>query len=72
MTGALPPLTSPSDRQQTETLTLKVMVSMTKTRSGKTPATSSTLEKYWTGSLTSRSSSNNLNFPMEKQDGTRK
>jgi len=48
------------------TLTLKVIVSITKTRSGKTPATSSTLEKYWIGSLTSLSSSNNLNFPTEK------
>lgn len=48
-----------------QTLTLNVIVSMTKTRSGKTPATSSTLEKYWIGSLTSRSSSNNLNFPTE-------
>lgn len=66
--GGLTPLTM----QQVWTLTLKVMVSMTNTRSGKTPATSSTLEKYWTGSLTSRSSSNNLNFPTEKQDRTRR
>lgn len=45
------------------TFTLKVMASMTKTRSGKVLATSSTLLKYCTGSRMSRSWSSSLNFP---------
>lgn len=45
------------------TLTLKVMASITKMRSGKTLATSSTLLKYLTGSRTSRACSSSLNLP---------
>lgn len=45
------------------TFTLKVMASITKILSGKTLATSSTLLKYLTGSLTSRACSRSLNLP---------
>lgn len=49
------------------TLTLKVMASITKMRSGKTLATSSTLLKYLTGSRTSRACSRSLNFPTKEE-----
>lgn len=49
------------------TLTLKVMASITKMRSGKTLATSSTLLKYLTGSRTSRACSRSLNFPAQEE-----
>lgn len=49
------------------TLTLKVMASITKMRSGKTLATSSTLLKYRTGSRTSRACSRSLNFPAQEE-----
>lgn len=49
------------------TLTLKVIASITKMRSGKTLATSSTLLKYLTGSRTSRACSRSLNFPTKDE-----
>lgn len=45
------------------TFTLNVISSMTYTLSGNALATSSTLLKYCTGSLTSLSCSSNLNWP---------
>ena len=51
------------------TLTLNVISSMTYTLSGNALATSSTLLKYCTGSLTSLSCSSNLNWPEAHDKG---
>lgn len=58
-----PLLPQPHPLRSPRTFTLKVMASMTKMRSGKMLATSSTLLKYCTGSRRSRSWSSSLNFP---------